>query len=294
MPIEENQDEETVAPDFSNPAPAPVTLTEPEHDEDGDDEEPKTRDPKTGKWTAKARTRDRGRGKMRGELDELRQQNTSLQAKLDAFTTASQSERAAMLDMVRRVATPATGQQPDPAAEEVETLMERLKTERDLLARDPKRSTDAYDKIQSQPWRAHARAEYAALQAKGGQPVRQNQGDEARKAVWRSQIESEFPWAATNQKAVRAAADYRNYLISTGSPDTIETLRIAVGHVGSQMGLGGVPAPSNRQRQAFASPGAGGARGAAPKQVQVDPRMLVGTGLSKERLNKVLFSDDDT
>lgn len=297
MTTDETDDrEDSATPDFTSPAPPPVTLTESEHDDGDDEPEEKVRDPKTGKWSAKKQPRDRQRGKMRGEMETLKEQNTSLQAKLDAFTQSSTAERRAMLEMVQRAtAQRAPEQQQDPASGEIDAIRQEFLTERELLARDPKRTTERYDKLSEKLQRAIFKSELAEWQkANGGQQQRPQQSPDVQAAIRQSQMESEFPWIAGNEKAMRAAASYRNFLVESGKPSTIETLRLAIAHVGAQMGLGGSNAPTQRQRQAFAGPGPGSVRqNGAPRQVQVDPRMLAGTGLSKDRLSRALFEKDD-
>lgn len=276
-----------------------VTLTAPD-DDGGDDEEDAqpakgAERGKNGRWKERKTDRDRGRGKLRGELESLKQSNTTLQQKLDALTSAHSEERRQLFSMLQQRAPTQQEANQGEQDSDVKRLKQALLTERELLARDPKRPTDAYDDLQDQLIDARAKAVVKAMLAEmQGNREAPDSSSEARKAVWQTTMESEFPWIANNATAMKAAGNYRRYLLESGKPDTIETVRLAIAHVGKEMGLGARAQPTQRQRNGFVAPPAGNMSGGdGRRSVTVpDARMLAGTGLSKERLSKALFKGE--
>jgi len=298
MATEDLADERDDSPaDFASPAPPPVTLTEPDPKDDDDDEGDGQPRGKDGKWATQKAGRDRGRGRMRDQVAELEAKATTLQAKLDAFTQQSSQERQAYLTMLAQQRAPQQQQQSQdsPAAARLSQLEQAIDTERELLARDPKRPIKTYNDLMNQFIDARADARVEAQLAKQKPREAERQGGNPQYEYRAVQMESEFPWLMTNREAGNAAGAYRRYLLATGKPDTLETDRLACAHIAAQYKLGGSPGVSERGRRALAAPPPGSARPASngQRQVQVDPRMLAGTGLSRDRLSKALFNDEE-
>lgn len=279
---------------------APVTIEErPEDDGDEEVEAKPTggRDDK-GRWAAKQKGRDQDRSKLRIELDALRSERQSWQTRMEEMTRSQSAERQQYLAaLAARTGQGERPQQQPAGGGEVKQIRDALQAERLILANDPKRTTDRYDELMDQlvDARARAVAKTALEEHSKNNPGTQQPQRNVEREVRVAQLTGEFPWIHTDAAAVKAAGAYRTYLIASGSPDTLETDRLALAHIATERRLGSTPGPSQRQRQAYVAPAGGSlpSRG-GPRQVQVpDARMLRGTGLSDAKLRAALFSKDE-
>jgi len=281
------------------PGEGSVTLTEddalPPEEEDSQPEVA-ARDPKTGKWSKKHRERGEARKNMRQELEGLRTEKSSLQQRLDAMERGSQTQWQVVAAALSRLGNNGPAQVPQPTADDhaLDAIEAKMDTELQALARDPKRSQAEYRKMERERIRIIGRMEANGLLRQQPQQ-RQEQGGLPPHYAYRNEMmKSEFPWLEADQPATKAAQKYRDYLLATGKPDSIETDRLACAHIAAERNLGGPVRPSQRNRQALAGIPSGGLTPRPGKRaIQLPAAVLRGTGLSEQRIAAALLSDDE-
>jgi hypothetical protein len=296
-PAENDFDAKIAPPD---PAPVKVSLDDADDDDKEDSADERPRD-QQGRWAEKKAERGRERRRLKDEHEELKGRHATLEQRFQTMEAERHQERQTWLQSLQARLPQAQAQQQAPAVSDIDQQLEDtaqlLEAELHAMERDPNRSPKRYNELRRRETALVVRKEHAELQR--GQPQQQErQGGIDPQYAYRNQMmQDEFPWLTTNREAAEAAGAYRRYLISRKKPDNIHTDREACMHVQNDFGLNrGVPPVTQRQRQTLSGPPyrpEAAPRGSRPREVEIDPRLMEGSGLSPQQIARAVLGGDD-
>lgn len=296
-------DDETTAPEAPEApqapigSPAPVTIRDEEPDTDLPDDETATQAARPGEKPKP------GSPGTRKERKNLWKENQELKTEIKRQTstlTQMQSEFRRELDAIRQMATRPQPQQPsqqqDPLDAEIASVEAQMGRELQLMQKDQNYDGKNWIQLQS---KLHALQAKKVIRDEMRQqrPNRQQADpyEAADRANRYANMTRTFPWMRDPDNGYRytkmVGYMYR-MLLESGRPDSEDLHMEAAALVGKQLGLGSrVPQrPDHRQTRARAGFGDGErGNGHAPREVQVDPRMLEGLGLPEELIRKATF-----
>lgn len=253
-----------------------------------------------GRWSEKKAERGENRRRLRDDHEDLKGKYTAMEAKLASLEEGSRRERETFLAALAAGRGNQQGgqqsQQQTATADidgQIKDVNQQLQSELELLARDNNRTIDRYNALNEKKIeliadrRAMAKGWGAQQQREQGPTV--NPVHSARIV----QLEVEFPWIHTNPKAAQQVGTYRRTLMEAGRADNIETDREACAHVARVFSISRSAAPSQRTQQAFGGAPSGARGGPGPKRMQIDPRLVQGSGLSQSQLASALFNKEE-
>lgn len=315
------------------PAPVKITAPEPDDDGDDDDAPGDGGDPaarqvlKDNKGGPRQPGERPGTPGTRAERKNLWRQNQELRDELkrvsgsiESLTKGHQENLNRMRDEILSKVQPqqrqGQGETTDPIAKAQSDVGAAINAEIRLMRQhDPEKGDydlSRYNQLVAQRDKLNTQAALAEMgltpamvqQLQRGQQQRPTPGVEPHHAARFERLSEEFPWmndgTAKGDEAVKLMGSYRNHLMrGEGRPDSITTDREAALYVQNQMQLGPRRAPrtTETQQRRYGVPrggeemGVGGRR--APREISVDPRLLEGTGLSRDAVGRALFREDD-
>ena len=277
--------------------PGNETITVSEADAEPDDSEekaPPAREPKTGQWTKKKNERQNAIK----DNEELRRSHSELRDLVKGLEERSSRQMTELIAALRPQPQTPAGPPPEVQAIEsqIEGIMAQQKAVLQEIAADKPGAEEKYYKLDRQRLALIARAEGAA-QGWGKKEVQQERsGLSPEQAARYAVIQQEFPDFDGNEKWSKVAGAFRRGLLEAGHPDNLATDRLAIGQAARQLGIGPRAAPpSERTRQAYGGPPAGGRAPAARGQrsMQIPENLIKGSGLSRQQVAEALFSDDE-